>query len=213
MTAPLLTADYRADRRSDGEPDRRLRLTLYPGDTAVLWGAPGRCDRHFRILSGLQRPVEGEVQLAGVNPMALPPREAAALRRTILGAVPRGGGFLPEVPMMEQVTLPLRLSGLTGAEIEDRLCRFTGEDLPLHLLYNRPGDCHPARQLYAALLRAVLPEPKLLLLHDWPETLPDRETARLWDAVEAMRPPDSALLIFSSSPRTAQENRTVTVPI
>ena len=94
-----------------------VSLAIAPGHCCYLQSNENSCNTLFEILTGLKRPDEGCVTILGQNLYTLHDTERAAFRRGSVGAVPRGGGFLPELTLLEQVRLPMVLAGLSEDEV------------------------------------------------------------------------------------------------
>ena len=107
----LIEANYIADLKNAGSQDKLLTFTGNAGDRIYIGSSPKRCQTHFEVLCGLRKPDVGEVKLAGTDPYALSPREGAAFRRDTVGAIPLGGGLIPELRMIDQIAMPMQLAG------------------------------------------------------------------------------------------------------
>ena len=59
--------------------------------------------------------------ILGQDIYALEERERTAFRRDHLGAIPRDGGFLPELTLLEQIELPMILAGFSHEEMARRI--------------------------------------------------------------------------------------------
>lgn len=142
-----------------------ISLALVPGDCCYLQGSEKACNTLFEMLTGLKKPDEGTVTVLGQNPYTMSETERAAFRRDCIGAVPKDGGFLPELTLLEQVRLPMVLAGLSGDEIRSRIRKNAFDYLPLHDLYNPAKRCTPRTLALASLLRASVMNPPILLLN------------------------------------------------
>ena len=96
-------------------------LTIHAGDRCHVQGSSRSCNALFEIFTGLRKPDEGSVTVRGKNVYEMSETERAAFRRDSIGAVPKGGGFLPELILLEQVRLPMVLGGLSRDEIQNRI--------------------------------------------------------------------------------------------
>lgn len=199
-----IKASYIPDLRSIGRQDRLLSFTGNPGDNIFINGAPKRCDTHFEALCGLQAPDLGEIKICGANPYELTANEAAAFRRDTIGGIPRDGGLIPELRIIDQIALPLKLRGIGGGEILSRVQNLTNHLLPMHDLYNLPGKCTARKQAHAAILRAVICEPKVIILNGFLDDLSDIDTDALWQVFQEVRPQNSVLIYLSGAPAPAQ---------
>ena len=78
------------------------------------------------------------------------------------------------------------------------------EELPLDSLYNTPGRCTARKQAHAAILRAVICKPKVLVLNGLLDDLPDLDTDTLWHILWELRPENSVLIYLSGAPAPRQ---------
>ena len=76
-------------------------LTIHAGDRCYVQGSSRSCNALFEIFTGLRKPDEGSVTVRGKNVYEMSETERAAFRRDNIGAVPKGGGFLPELTLLE----------------------------------------------------------------------------------------------------------------
>jgi heme exporter protein A len=188
---PLLAA--RGLRRSFG----RLRvlydidLTLFPGEALAIAGPNGAGKSTLlRILAGLMRPTAGEVHVLG---RALTGNAAEA--RRAIGLLSHQSLLYDDLTVMENLTFVARLYGLARpvdaarAALEAAGLAGRADDLPRRL----------SRGLLqrAAIARALLHAPRVLLL-DEPFTALDAASAdRLRGMLEARRAEGQGLVIVT----------------
>lgn len=178
-------------------------LTIRPGEHCYVQGSERSCNALFGMLTGLKKPDEGSVTILGQSPYTMPETERAAFRRDSIGAVPKGGGFLPELTLLEQVRLPMVLAGLSGDEIRTRIRKNAFEYLPLHDLYNPGKRCTPRTLALTSLLRAIVLNPPILILNASFEHLNGKDAELVWQEVKTILTEDLAFLYFGSAPAPA----------
>ena len=200
----LIKASYIPDLKSIGRQDRLLSFVGKAGDNIFINGAPKRCDAHFEALCGLRRPDLGEIKICGTNPYELNAHNAAAFRRDTIGAIPRDGGLIPELRMIDQIAFPMQLRGMSSEEILSKVQNLTNHLLPMHNLDNLPVKCNARKQTHAAIIRAVICEPKIIVLNGFLDDLPDIDTDALWQVFQSIRPKNSVLIYLSGAPAPAQ---------
>lgn len=196
----LIQTSYIADLKSIANGEKQVNIWADSGNWIFINGTPRRCQMHFEVLCGLRKPDVGEVMLAGVNPYTLSPTDGAAFRRDTIGAVPYGGGLIPELRLIDQIAFPMALAGHSNVDILNRIRSLTSELLPLHSLYNTPMHCTIRKQFHAAIVRAVIMEPKILVLNSFLDDLSDLDTDVLWQVLEALCPENAAVVYFSGGP-------------
>lgn len=200
----LIEANYIADLKNAGGQDKLLTFTGNAGDRIYIGSSPKRCQTHFEVLCGLRKPDVGEVKLAGTDPYALFPREGAAFRRDTVGAIPLGGGLIPELRMIDQIAMPMQLAGYENSVILEKIRSLTSELLPLHSLYNTPGRCTVRKQAHAAILRAIINKPKVLVLNSFLDDMTDLDTGVLWQVLLGLCPENCVLVYLSGAPAPEQ---------
>ena len=188
-----------------------ISLAIAPGNRCYLQSNEESCNTLFEILAGLRKPNEGSVTVLGQNLYALPDAERTAFRRDSIGAIPRGGGFLPELTLLEQVCLPMVLAGLSQNEIRNRIRKNAFDYLPLHDLYNPAKRCTPRTLALASLLRASVMSPPILLLNAAFDHLGGKDAELVWQEVKTVLTKDIAFLYLGSAPAPANMDWTMQI--
>lgn len=204
----LINANYIADLKRIGRKDKLLSITAKAGDNIFINGSPKRCETHFEVLCGLRRPDVGEVKLCGKNPYEMNAREAAAFRRDNIGAVPQDLGLIPELRMIDQIALPMKLAGVDDETIIAEIRKLTSELMPLHNLVNIPGKCTVRKQAHAAMIRAVIRSSQIIVFNGFLDDVPDIDRDALWKVFHTIRPQNSVLIYLSGAPAPEQVNWT-----
>jgi len=139
-----------------------ISLKVMPGEAVAIVGASGSGKSTLLgLLAGLDTPSSGQVQLDGADLFGLDEDGRAALRARLLGFVFQSFQLLPALNALENVMLPLELSGEPRAEelAEKMLARVgLGERLRHY-----PKTLSGGEQQRVALARAFVTQPKLLL--------------------------------------------------
>jgi putative ABC transport system ATP-binding protein len=166
MTEPLI--DLHDVRLSLGEGQARTEilrgasLQLMPGQSAALLGASGSGKSSLlAIAAGLEKASEGAARLLGHDMGALDEDALARLRGRGVGIVLQAFHLLPTMTALENVAVPLELSG--EADARDR----AGAELEAvglgHRLGHYPAQLSGGEQQRVAIARATAPRPRLLL--------------------------------------------------
>lgn len=151
-------------------PEGKLRILeqvdfeLEEGELVAVMGASGVGKTTFLNLLGLlDRPSEGTVLLEGEDPHQKEEREKALIRNKKIGFVFQFFHLLPEFTVLENVSLPLLISGMDKGEAQQRALRLL-QDVSLEDKAGlRPGLLSGGEQQRIAIARALVGEPKLLL--------------------------------------------------
>ncbi|HEY7477324.1 MAG TPA: ABC transporter ATP-binding protein [Actinomycetota bacterium] len=167
---------------------RGASLELRARDFVALMGPSGSGKTTFLgVLAGLDPPDQGEVRWKGTPMEQLSNAERVELRRTAMSFVFQSFGLLPSLSAVENVELPLRVSGTPVPDARERAASWL-ERLGLgHRMDNRTFELSAGQQQRVAVARALITEPQVLLA-DEPIAEVDTENAdvilsALWDVV------------------------------
>ncbi len=143
---------------------RGLDLTIEPGEFIALVGPSGSGKSTLlNLLGGLDRPSAGELWLNG---LALHDADAAVRtrhRKERVGFIFQSFNLLPRLTALENVAVPLTLAGVPKAEREAR-ARAMLERVGLgHRLDHYPAELSGGEQQRAAVSRALIHHPHLIL--------------------------------------------------
>ncbi len=190
-TTPLVAADdiVRSYAGANGVlAVRGASLALMPKDFVALMGPSGSGKTTFiGVLSGLDRPDEGEVRWKGTLIGAMTPEERRALRRTGMGVVFQSFGLIPSLSAVENVELPLRVAGAPLAEARERATGWLARLGLADRMDNRTFELSAGQQQRVAVGRALIAEPEVVFA-DEPIAEVDTENAdlildALWDVI------------------------------
>jgi len=163
-----------------------VSLTLARGEAVAIMGPSGSGKSTLLYLLGaLEPPTKGRVTLDGTDPFALRERDLAAFRNRKIGFVFQDHGLLPQCSVLENVLTPTLVGpadpGGDGAVVERARALLDQVGLG-DRLDHRPGELSGGERQRAALARALIRQPALLLC-DEPTGNLDQTTA---DAVASL---------------------------
>ena len=146
---------------------RGVSLAIAEGESLAITGMSGAGKSTFlHMLGGLDRPTSGRVLYRGKDLYAAGDRERSAIRAKKIGFVFQAYHLLPELTVLENVTLPaLSQHGafLRGAKIRERAMALLGRVGLGERALHRPNELSGGEQQRAAIARALMNGPELLL--------------------------------------------------
>ncbi len=168
--------EYRLERSRRVPVLHGLDLRVEPGEWLALTG-PSGCGKTtlLHLLGALDTPNRGIVQCLGRNLARLSAGGKARLRRQTIGFMFQSYHLLPELTALENVMLPAMATTdrrLLHRRASNLLAQFGLEERLRH----RPQELSGGEQQRAALARALINEPQILLA-DEPTGNLDRQAA------------------------------------
>ncbi len=143
---------------------RDLDLTICPGDFLSIMGASGvGKSTLLHIIGLLERSSAGSVRYRGENITDLSDRRVSGIRNQGIGFVFQFHHLLPDLTVEENVLLPARIGGNLNAKTKARSMELLGLVGMEKRLRHLPNELSGGERQRAALARALVNEPDLLL--------------------------------------------------
>ena len=141
-----------------------VSLQVNAGEFVALLGSSGSGKSSMlNLIAGLDRPTSGSVVVQGRDLAKLSREELAKYRLHVVGMVFQSFNLIPNMTLIENVELPLRFAEVDRGQRES-MARGALERVGLRARLNhRPSELSGGEQQRAALARALINGPKLLL--------------------------------------------------
>lgn len=158
---------------------RDVTFSLDPGSFHFVTGPSGAGKSSLlKLLYLAHRPSEGRISLFGRDVAGLKRSEIALMRRRI-GVVFQDFRLLPHLSALDNVALPLRVSGQPDDKVDQHVCELlTWVGLADHL-HALPETMSGGQQQRIAIARAVIGRPSLLIADEPTGNVDDRIAIRL----------------------------------
>ena len=143
---------------------RNVQFTVEQGEYVAIMGESGSGKTTLlNILAALDEPTAGTVRLDGHELGKIREKDAAAFRRDNLGFVFQEFNLLDTFTLEDNIYLPLVLAGMGYEEVRERLKPIARELGLTELLKKYPYEVSGGQKQRAAVARAIITQPKLLL--------------------------------------------------
>ncbi len=171
-----VTKSYGSTGGPQTEVLRGIDLAVAGGESVAIAG-PSGCGKStlLNIIGTLDRPTSGRVVLDGRDVSAMSEVELAGVRSRGVGFVFQLHHLLPQLTILENVLVP-SLAAPEAADAEERARRLLERVGLSHRLSHRPGQLSGGECQRAAVARALVNRPKILLA-DEPTGSLDRANA------------------------------------
>ncbi len=214
ITASNLARTYRLGR-IEVPVLRDLDLSVEEGEWLAILGASGSGKSTLlHLLGGLDRPdrgTESSIEFQGKSLASFSPKALDRYRRTSVGFVFQFYHLLPELSVLENVTIASMIRygrgsyGRHRSEVHERASRLLERFGLSARLRHRPAELSGGERQRVAIARALINEPTLLLA-DEPTGNLDRETGKeILDALAEFRADHGqTMIVVTHDPETAR---------
>lgn len=142
----------------------KLSFEVGRGEMLAIVGQSGAGKSTLlHILGALERPSAGEVYFGGQSLNSLSDDQAADFRNRKIGYVWQFHYLLPEFTAVENVAMPLLMRGVAKSEADNEALRWLDQVGLRARASQRAGELSGGEQQRAALARALITRPEVLL--------------------------------------------------
>lgn len=181
-----------------------VSFTVDEGEYVAIMGESGSGKTTLlNILAALDRPTSGTVLLDGKDISAIRENQLAALRRDQLGFVFQDFNLLDTFSLKDNILLPLVLQGMNWREMEANLLPIANQLRIANLLEKYPYEVSGGQKQRAAVCRALITHPRLILADEPTGALDSRATDALLDVFQQINQTGQTLLMVTHSLKAA----------
>jgi lipoprotein-releasing system ATP-binding protein len=175
---------------------RDVTLSLNAGEAACVMGPSGSGKSTLLyIIGGLEPPTSGTVQLDGQDPYALSADALAAFRNKDVGFVLQDHCLLPQCTVLENVLVPT-LVGEADASAPDRAKALLDQVGLGERLHHRPAELSGGEKQRAAIARALIRKPRLILCDEPTGNLDAETAATVADLLISLHAKQQAIMVL-----------------
>jgi putative ABC transport system ATP-binding protein len=193
---------------------RGADMAVQRGEVVAVTGPSGSGKSTLlHCLAGILQPDEGEVWLGAERIDRWSEARRTGLRGSRIGFVFQFGQLLPELPAVENVALPLMLSGVRRVAAVEQAASWFGPLGLAGLEGRRPGQLSGGQEQRVAIARALVSAPEVVFA-DEPTGALDSETGqRLMELLVglAARTGTGLVVVTHDAEVAARCDRTVTI--
>ena len=181
-----------------------VSFTVDEGEYVAIMGESGSGKTTLlNILTALDRPTSGTVLLDGKDISAIRENQLAAFRRDQLGFVFQDFNLLDTFSLKDNILLPLVLQGMNWREMEANLLPIANQLRIANLLEKYPYEVSGGQKQRAAVCRALITHPRLILADEPTGALDSRATDALLDVFQQINQTGQTLLMVTHSLKAA----------
>ena len=183
---------------------RQVDFSVEEGEYVAIMGESGSGKTTLlNILAALDKPTAGRVELDGRDMSAVRESDAAAFRRDNLGFVFQEFNLLDTFTLRDNIYLPLVLAGRPYRGLRARLGPIARQLGILELLDKYPYEVSGGQKQRAAVARALITHPRLILADEPTGALDSRSTDELLDLFGQINRQGQTILVVTHSVKAA----------
>ncbi len=183
---------------------KHVTFCVEQGEYVAIMGESGSGKTTLlNILASLDRPTSGSVILDGMDISSIKETQASAFRRENLGFVFQEFNLLDTFTIEDNIYLPLVLAGRSHHEMHKRLLPIADKLGILELLQKYPYEVSGGQKQRAAVAKALITDPKLILADEPTGALDSKATDELLQQFASINQSGQTILMVTHSVKAA----------
>ena len=179
-------------------------FSVKEGEYVAIMGESGSGKTTLlNILACLDQPTEGEILLEGKDTLTIPERDISAFRRKNLGFVFQDFNLLDTFSIRDNIFLPLVLSGESYKSMNQKLRPIAERLRILDILGKYPYEVSGGQKQRAAVARALITNPKLILADEPTGALDSKSSGELLSMFDEINQGGQTILMVTHSVQAA----------
>lgn len=177
-----------------------VSFSVEEGEYVAIMGESGSGKTTLlNILASLDKPTSGEILLDGKNIVQIKDSGLSAFRRNHLGFVFQDFNLLDTFSLQDNIFLPLVLSGKSYKEMKNRLQPIAQVLGIQELLQKYPYEVSGGQKQRAAVARALITHPKLILADEPTGALDSKAASQLLKLFSEINQAGQTILMVTHS--------------
>ncbi len=183
---------------------KNVNFNIEQGEYTAIMGESGAGKTTLlNILAALDRPSSGSVILDGKDITRVKEREISEFRRDNIGFVFQDFNLLDTFSLEDNIYLPLVLAGKPYREMKERLIRLAAMLNITDILKKYPYEVSGGQKQRAAVARALITEPKLILADEPTGALDSKSSDDLLKSFREINSLGNTILMVTHSVKAA----------
>lgn len=183
-------------------------LQVHEGEFLMIMGASGSGKTSLlHLIAGIDRFDSGVIQYAWSNQTVdfsrMSETETARFRRTNIGIVFQQQCLIPDLTVYENIMLPVMLGGKQKDSMKDSILNLCGQFGLKEHIRKYPSQLSGGQQQRAAILRAVINRPPLLLCDEPTGSLNSAQTEIVMDLLNELNKSGQTIVLVTHDVKVA----------
>lgn len=204
IKAENLTKTYRTDE-IETTALNGLTLEVEQGEFVAIMG-PSGCGKStlLNIMGLLDSPTDGSYQFLGEETAGFSERDRARMRKGNIGFIFQSFNLIDELTVFENAELPLQYLGLNASKSKEKVEKALEEMGMMPRRNHFPNQLSGGQQQRAAIARAVVTEPKLILADEPTGNLDSGHGEEVMNLLKSLNEQGATIVMVTHSPVDAE---------
>lgn len=188
---------YNKEMENEFEALHLLDFEVKQGELICVMGPSGSGKSTFiNNISTIDMPTSGIVTIGGVAVHTMSANEIGRFRSQNLGFIFQEFNLLDTHTLFENIALPLSLSGVKRDEIRERVQEMAKKMDISHILKKYPKECSGGQRQRAAICRALVNRPRILVADEPTGNLDSRNTNEFLEIIKELNEKEGVTIIM-----------------
>ena len=197
LVAEHVTKIYGIETKNPVTALSDVSLTMYEGDFICVMGPSGSGKSTFiNNLSTIDVPTKGKVFINGKEVRTMGENEVGRFRYENLGFIFQEFNLLDSLTIFENIAVPLSLSNISSDEIKKRILTVAKRLNVEFLLEKYPYECSGGQRQRAAIARALVTKPKLIVADEPTGNLDSAHSHELLELFKSLNDNDGVSILM-----------------
>ncbi len=181
-----------------------VNLKVEQGEYVAITGASGSGKSSLaNVIGGLDTPTSGTVKVGGHDLSNMRDDALSVYRNKTIGFVFQSFHLQPAYTIMQNVMLPLILSGVSPTERKKRAKEYLEMVGLGHRLNHKPSELSSGQQQLAAIARALVNHPKIIIADEPTGNLDTAHTLEIFQMLQKINNQGTTLMVITHDPNMA----------
>lgn len=187
-----------------------ISFSVEEGEYVAIMGESGSGKTTLlNILAALDKPTAGEILLKGKNIAGIKEKEISAFRRDNLGFVFQDFNLLDNFSLQDNIFLPLVLAGEKPTAMQERMRPIAAKLGITEILKKYPYEVSGGQKQRAAVARALITSPQLILADEPTGALGSKAASSLLQLFHSINEDGQTILMVTHSVKAASHAKRI----
>ena len=174
-----------------------INFQVFEGDFVAIMGPSGSGKSTFiNNISTIDLPTSGHVYINGREVRSMSSNEIGRFRYQNLGFIFQDFNLLDTHTMFENIAMPLSLAHVDKDEIHKRVDDLAKQMDILHLLKKFPNECSGGQRQRAAICRALINNPRIIVADEPTGNLDSTNSSELMKILQRLNSEDGVTIVM-----------------